>query len=147
MQQAKCLVALGGIRPGTSVPKTVTAAEAAVLMAIHGAGAVYDIEPLDEDSPRSQAEEIARLRRIYGNRNSDGVRVIDNVYPGRNPDLHEGFDELGLTEDQFKATGRVAPKPSKPKSSSKKKAPPPPVTDTNNADGLFDDGDDNDPMG
>lgn len=59
----------------------------------------------DEDSPkakrtdRSNAEEIARLRAKYLMRAKSGAQgshVLDDIFPGQNPELPETFEEIGL---------------------------------------------------
>lgn len=146
MQLANILLALGGDR-GNSVPKTrVTAPEIAVLMAIHGVDAVYDIQPLDEEVKRGVREELDRLRQLYTARDEDNKSLVEVVYPGRTPALHETIEELELPEELFATESRVS---AKPKASAKPKgrAKPAPATETakveNNADSMFDDdGDD-----
>ena len=148
MQTANVLVALGGDR-GNSVPKTgVTVAEIAVLMAIHGGDAVYDIRPLDEESDIGVRDEIARLRETYPAKDEDGKSIVEGVYPGRNPMVHRDFTDLDLPEDLFATESRVTPKPkAKGKAKTKttkaaaKSEPNPPAND---ADHLFDDDEDGD---
>lgn len=100
----------------TTFPKYhVTAAEIAVLRAIHGENAVFDIDPTDEDATnengglRTNRQELARLRGIYGRaKDNNGQVIIEGLYPGAAARVFEGFDELELPEDFFKATGRAA---------------------------------------
>lgn len=141
MQTANALLALGGQR-GNSVPKRgITAAEIAVLMAIHGVDAVYDITPLDEEVERSSRDEKARLFEKYPARDEDGRFVVEAVYPGNAPVVHQDIADLGLPEELFATTARVTAKPSAPakKRGAKK---PRPATETakvdNSADELFD---------
>lgn len=118
MQTANVLVALGGDR-GNSVPKNVTAPEIAVLLAIHGDDAVYDIEPA-EDIERSNTAEIGRLRATYAGLDDDGKPRIDQVYAGKTPMLHQDLADLELPDDAFKATERAkAPAKSKKKAAAK----------------------------
>lgn len=110
MEQAKVLVALGGDR-GNSVPRIVTPAEIAVLQAVHGPDAVYDIEPIKgEKLDRSGANELARLRAEYGNaRDQDGKSVMAEVYPGRAPSLPSRLRDLDIADEHFKPTSRAKP--------------------------------------
>ena len=145
MQLANCLLALSGER-GNSVPKyRVTPAEIAVLMAIHGVDAVYDIVPLDEEVERSSAAEKARLFEQYPARDDDGAFVVEAVYPGRVAVVHQDIADLGLPEELFATTERVSAKPSKPRKPTKAAPKPRPATETakveNNADAMFEDED------
>jgi hypothetical protein len=146
VQLANVLLALGGQR-GNSVPKYgVTAAEIAVLMAIHGSDAVYDIVPLEDEIERSSREEKARLFEAYNARDEDGKFVVEAVYPGNAPVLHQDIDDLGLSEQLFATTERVTAKPkAKAKPAARKVEKPRPAMETakieNNADAMFDDED------
>ena len=145
MQLANVLLALGGQR-GNSVPKrAVTAAEIAVLMAIHGVDAVYDITPLDDEIERSSRDEKARLFEKYPARDEDGRFVVEAVYPGNAPVVHQEIADLGLPEELFATTQRVTAKPKAKKPAAKKTEKPRPATETakveNSADALFDDED------
>lgn len=146
MQTANVLLALGGQR-GNSVPKIgVTAAEIAVLMAIHGIDAVYDITPLDEEVDRSSRDEKSRLFEKYPARDEDGRFVVETVYPGNAPVVHQDITDLGLPEELFATTQRLSAAPKPKKAAAKKTAEKPrPATETakvdNSADDLFDDAD------
>lgn len=107
MQIANALVALGG-DDGNKVPKYgVTAAEIAVLQAIHGADSVSEIEPAGEIARRS-SDELARLRETYGMaKDEDNKPIINRVFPGSAPRLPQSLDELELADVFFKAVERV----------------------------------------
>ena len=144
MQLANALLALNGQR-GNSVPKyRITAAEIAVLMAIHGVDAVYDIVPLDEDVERSSAAEKQRLFEAYPARDDDGRLVVETVYPGNAAVVHQDIADLALPEELFATTERVTAKPKAAKKAAGGKKPRP-ATETakvdNSADALFDDED------
>jgi hypothetical protein len=110
MQTANVLVNIGG-DSGNQVPKEVTAAEIAVLLAIHGDEAVQDISPLD-DVDRTNRDELARLRFIYGRAtDGDGNRIIDRLFPGAGARVFETLDELGLPEKMYKALTRASATP------------------------------------
>ncbi len=146
MQTANVLLALGGQR-GNSVPKRgVTTAEIAVLMAIHGVDAVYDITPLDEEVDRSSRDEKARLFEKYPARDDDGRFVVEAVYPGNAPVVHQDIIDLGLPEELFATTARVTAKPKPKRASAKKAEKPRPATETakvdNSADAMFDEDED-----
>jgi hypothetical protein len=143
MQLANALLALGGQR-GNSVPKyRVTAAEIAVMMAIHGVDAVYDIVPLDEEIERSAREEKARLFEIYPAKDEDGRFVVEAVYPGNAPVVHQDIADLALPEELFATTARLVAPPKGKKAGRKGGEKPRPATDTarieNSADALFED--------
>lgn len=110
MQTANIILSLGG-DSGNQVPKYgVTAAEIAVLQAIHGNDAVADIEPLG-DVQRSHRDERARLLAIYGRmRDQRDVSPVSILFPGVAARVFETLAELDLDESFFKATGRVAAK-------------------------------------
>lgn len=107
MQLAHCWVALGG-DTGNTVPKfDVTPAEIAVLQAIHGSDAVFDIVPVN-DTNRSNREERSRLLAFYGKpAGSREVSAVDALFPGMSARLPETFEELELDESFFKATERA----------------------------------------
>ena len=50
-------------------------------------------------APRSNAEEIQRLRAKYLMRAKSGAQgshILDDIFPGQNPDLPQTFEEIGL---------------------------------------------------
>ncbi len=110
MQTAKVIVNLGGDK-GNQVPKIATAAEIAVLRAIHGDESVQDIEPF-EDVQRSNREELDRLRAIYG-RATDGENHphINRLFPGAGARVFQTLDELDLPESFFKPLTRAQARP------------------------------------
>ena len=105
MQVLNCLLALGG-DTGNTVPKYgVTPAEIAVLCEIHGAGAVLEIEVVDEVR-RSHREEVARLEQRYARTMPDGTRFSEEVrrlFPGASARVFEDIGEMELPDDVFKA--------------------------------------------
>lgn len=120
MQIANIMVALGGDK-GTTVPKYgVTVSEIAVLRAIHGNDAVFDVEPLGEVD-RTDREEIRRLTDEYGRaRGGDGnVEIVKNLFPGAAARAYQTLDELEIDETFFKpiahAKAEPAAKVKKPK--------------------------------
>lgn len=129
MQTANCYVHLGG-DSGTTVPKYgVTVSEIAVLEAIHGRGAVHEIEPLD-DIKRSDREETTRLREIYGRSMIEGptgsrVSVVESLFPGAAARAFQTLDQLDLPEESFKATGRMTAEVKPARKSKKADAPAP----------------------
>lgn len=114
LQLANCLVALGG-DAGNTVPKYgITAAEIAVLRAIHGDDAVLDVEPVGSVE-RSHKAERGRLADIYA-RVVNGARrspEVDALFPGAAARVFETIDELELDASFFKATARMTAKPAK----------------------------------
>lgn len=109
MELAHCILALGGDKSMT-VPKfNVTPAEIAVLMAIHGEDAVFDIQPTGEKVKRSNADEMDRLYAAYPAKDADGKPMIQSVYPGKMPIIHKKLTDLGLDSSLFLATQRATP--------------------------------------
>lgn len=143
MDTANILVALGGDTKNVVPKYNVTAAEIAVLQAIHGYDAISEIEPTGSVPTNNRAER-ERLREEYGNaRDSDNRSIVDGLYPGAAARVFEKLSELTLVEEQFKTLERVtvgeapigptedmveeveAELAPKPKKTTKKKAPEP----------------------
>lgn len=128
MQTANILLALAG-DAGNTVPKfQVTAAEIAVLRALHGDEAVFDIEPIEEEIEVSRREELARLNLIYGGAKIDDgsgnkVSVIAALYPGAAAPVFTSLDDLEIPENFFKATERTKPIAPKKVTKAAKKVP------------------------
>jgi len=101
MEIANLMLALGGDMNNT-VPKfACTASEIAVLRAIHGDGAVYDIEPQGRIE-RTSRDERARLYAEYGRAmGRENKPIISDLFPGAASRLFEEISELGLVEEQF----------------------------------------------
>lgn len=108
MQMLNAIVAIGGDL-GNTVPKyDVTPAEIAVLRAIHGEGAVFDIEPVREEK-RSNGFELDRLRRIYGGaRDTENNIIVNVLFPGAAARVFDTLDDLGLDESFMKPTARAS---------------------------------------
>lgn len=127
MKLANIMLAIGGGRDNTFPKYGVTAAEIAVLRAIHGEDAVFDVDPSADDAvnennrPRTNREELIRLKMIYGKaQDGNGSAVVEGLYPGAAARVFDDFEELGLPDDYFKAASRVAARaedgaPPKPK--------------------------------
>lgn len=128
MEIANVMVALSGDR-GYTVPRyRVTPSEIAVLIAIHGEGAVFDIEPCGEVERTSRAE-IERLAQDYSTaRTGNDEFVVKQLFPGLGSPAIMTLEELGLPEDLYKALERVKPV-AKPvaKAKGKAKADPAPA--------------------
>lgn len=114
MKLANIMLAIGGGRDNTLPKYGVTAGEIAVLRAIHGEDAVFDVEPTEADAlddngaPRKNRQELGRLKALYGKaQDGNGASIVEGLYPGAAARVFEGFDELELPDDYFKATGRV----------------------------------------
>jgi hypothetical protein len=108
MQTANVLVRLGG-HLGNTVPRyQVTAAEIAVLRAIHGPDSVYDVDPADDVDIRNR-DELQRIREFYAGPNSGPV--VERLYPGIGARVPETLDELDLDDTFYKAATRVQPRP------------------------------------
>lgn len=100
-ETADMIVALGGDINNTVPRYGVTAAECALLQAIHGTDAVTLIKPTGSVK-RSNRAEKARLVGIYApHENSNGAKVMNQLYPGAAARLFERYNELELAEAQF----------------------------------------------
>lgn len=127
MKLATIMLAIGGGRDNTIPKYDVTAAEIAVLRAIHGEDAVFDVDPSTVDAQndygraRTNREELIRLKAIYGKaQDGNGQAIVEGLYPGAAARVFEDFEELGLPDDYFRSLGRVAARaeedaPPKPK--------------------------------
>lgn len=143
MELANIMLKLGGDDANTVPKYGVTAAEIAVLCAVHGSDAVFDIEPTAETVRRSAREERDRLLALYPAKDQDNNDIVLSVYPGMTPMLHTELADLGLDESLFKATKRAepaAPKKIKPVKAAEKPAPISEIAPaSNDATHLFDD--------
>jgi hypothetical protein len=110
MQTANIILDIGGDVAVNSVPKyNVTAAEIAVLIAIHGDDAISDIEPTGSVD-RSNREERARLYEVYGHaKDREDKPIVAALFPGAAARVFEDIEELGLPETAFRATSRAKP--------------------------------------
>ena len=112
MDLVNCEIANGGDRGNTVVRFGVTAAELAVLIALHGEDAVFNIEPAGKIDRRNR-EERERLRfaygatRVRGDDEIDAKSVVELLYPGAAARVHEELDELEIPEHLFKPTARA----------------------------------------
>lgn len=111
MQIANCQVAIGG-DVGNTVPKySVTAAEIAVLRAIHGDHAVLDIDPIG-NVERGNGEELGRIRAAYGNaRDTENNSIVNMLFPGAAARVFQTINELEIPEEFFKPTSRATTQP------------------------------------
>ena len=109
MQTAHILLALGGDQGNTVPKRDVTAAEIAVLMAIHGNASVTNIEPVGNINQGNRAE-LARLRQTYGRAmDADNNSIVGKLFPGAAARVFETLDELEIPEDFYKPTARAKP--------------------------------------
>lgn len=92
MQRVNCTVRLGGQVGNTVAKENVTAAEIAILLAIHGEGSVVDIQPIQMcKTPHGQ--ERQRLAEHYG------AKIVDAIFPGQFARLPVTLKEVpGLSE-------------------------------------------------
>jgi hypothetical protein len=104
LQTANIMVAIGGDR-GNTVPKYgVSATEIAVLQAIHGPDAIFDVEPADDIEDGNRDELAVELKEVY-----TGARMrslVEALYPGAAARVFENLDELDVTDEQYKAETR-----------------------------------------
>jgi len=149
MDYANILLSLAG-DDGNTVPMiAVSAAEIALLSAIHGEAAVNEIEPCAapaDAEPHNRAE-LRRLREKYGRAKDDNdTAIVDVLYPGAAARVFETLDELGIDESFYKAEARVKAAPvkkaeaPKPRGKAKAEASAPVVEDAPAADTEDDDG-------
>lgn len=135
MDICNAFLALGGDRRNT-VPKfDITAAEIAVLQAIHGDEAVTEIEVVG-DVNRSNRDELSRLRQTYGRARPEGSEVshVDVLFPGAAARVFDTVEELELSEIFFKAETRKVPGASAGGKASSKKEKPAKKTDKKDED-------------
>lgn len=150
MDYANILLSLAG-DDGNTVPMTaVSAAEIALLTAIHGEAAVNEIEPCEppEDAEPHNRGELRRLREKYGRAKDDNdTAIVDVLYPGAAARVFERLDELGIDESFYKAEARVKAVPVKPVAAAKPRGkakaeaiepPAEPAADTEDDDGVQD---------
>lgn len=107
MQTANIMLSLGGDHGNQVYKHAVTAAEIAVLRAIHGDDAVKDIEPTGTVK-RSHREERGRLIETYGGAKIPDTKtpIVESLFPGVAARVFEDLHELDLPDVFFKATGR-----------------------------------------
>jgi hypothetical protein len=107
MQIANVLLSLGGDHGNQIMKHAVTAAEIAVLRAIHGDDAVQEVEPTG-DVTRTHRAERERLLNIYGQAKTDDQKpIVESMFPGIAARVFEKLHELDLPDSFFKATGRL----------------------------------------
>lgn len=106
MQHCSCMVFLSGDVYHSVFKDDVTVAEISLLRAIHGEDAITTIVPTFKANTKA-ADELDRLRMLYGQSNvsKEGKRLVDDVYPGRNPVLPTSLSDIGVDvlEEQPKA--------------------------------------------
>lgn len=115
MQTATVLLSLGGDHGNQVMKHGVTAAEIAVLRAIHGDESVKDVEP-GQDVTRTHRAERERLLGIYGAAKIPDTKVpiVESLFPGVAARVFERLDELDIPESFFKATGHLKAVPYDP---------------------------------
>lgn len=108
MQTAHCLLSLGGDHGNSVMKYGVTAAEIAVLRAIHGDESIKDVEPAG-DVKRPHRVERERLLGIYGMAKipDTKVSVVETMFPGVAARVFETLQEIDLPESFYKATGHL----------------------------------------
>jgi hypothetical protein len=136
MQTANIMVALGGDL-GNTVPKyDVTTAEIAVLRAIHGDDAVFDIQPVGE-VPMRNRDELQRLKLLYGGaKDRENKPHVEILYPGAAARVFETLDELDLSPEQFASTARASLPQAQPKAEPAPKAAPVVTDEVEDLDAL-----------
>lgn len=100
MQICTCEVRLNDSAAHTVTKVGVTPAEILILQAIHGASAVVDIRPVQQDR-RSNNDEWDRLQATYG-RAPDGLMdagngaLLQKLFPGAMPKLPVTLKDIGM---------------------------------------------------
>jgi len=108
MDIANITVALGGDSKNTVPKHGVTAAEIAVLQAIHGADAISDVQPAGT-IVRANRVERDRLFAEYGRaKDNNDQAIVGLMFPGVAARVHEKLDELDLHPDAYKALARAS---------------------------------------
>jgi hypothetical protein len=135
MQTAHCLLSLGGDHGNTVMKYDVTAAEIAVLRAIHGDESVKDVEPAG-DVKRPHRVERERLLGIYGMAKipDTKVSVVETMFPGVAARVFETLQEIDLPESFYKATGHLTAQSSEPDEDAPETEPDAPAQATDEAD-------------
>ena len=112
MQHCSCFVFLGGELTSSVWKADVTVAEIALLRAIHGDDAITTIVPTYKATVKA-AEELDRLRALYGSSNvsKEGKRLVDDIYPGRAPQLPTTLADIDV--DAVEAADEPVAKPAK----------------------------------
>ena len=112
MQHCSCFVFLGGELTSSVWKADVTVAEIALLRAIHGDDAITTIVPTYKATVKA-GEELDRLRALYGSSNvsKEGKRLVDDIYPGRAPQLPTTLADIdvdAVEEDEPVAKAKPA---------------------------------------
>lgn len=89
MQRFNCTVNLYNGMNFRIPKKNITVAEAQILMTIHGADCLHDIQPIKNDRTPA-AKEVARLNEVYGD------ETVAHIFPGPVPRLPVQFADIGL---------------------------------------------------
>lgn len=101
MELGNAEVRIGGSLNNSVVKYGVTPSEVQLLQAIHGGlDSVRNIV-VTGNVKRSNAEEINRLKLIYGAKDKNGNRFVDVLFPGVNVQLLNSFADIGLPEELF----------------------------------------------
>lgn len=112
MDILNCLVALGGDKGNTVAKSGITAAEAAVLRAIHGDDGLLDVEVVGQAKIDPRDEKQRLVEKYHRARNDDNILIVEAVFPGTAP-LIETVEQLGLHDSMFKVERKMPPKPKK----------------------------------
>lgn len=135
MEYANITLSIGGDH-GNTVPKqNVSAAEIAVLRAIHGEDSVKDVAPAGERNVSNRAE-LTRLLERY--EKEPGKGPVSQLYPGAGARLLTRLSDLGIPDEFYKAEKRAAP-PTPPSEDEEPEDEPeeaPVVEDDEDADGV-----------
>lgn len=90
MQTVSAEVLLSGSLTNTVYKTGLSIPEVAILLSIHGVGAVQNIR-IDGKDSRSTAAEKERLVALYGG------DVVQKLFPGAMPQLPKKLEDIGLT--------------------------------------------------
>lgn len=107
MQTITCTVNLGGDRGNSVVKHDVTAAEAQLLLTIHGGQGIEDArrgKPIE----RTPRDEFERLRLTYGRAQSgSGANIFSRLYPTRAA-MPVSFDQVDMEPHVWAPEERAA---------------------------------------
>lgn len=102
MEKAYAWLAIAGDTHNTVPKEDVTPAEVALLTAIHGDNAVFNIEILDTGADIAGRTLLQELAHKYGRAmDRENRPVIRALYPTPTSPVPQTFAELGLAEEQF----------------------------------------------
>lgn len=101
MQMCNCFLRLGGDLGNVVHMKDASVAEIYLLRVLHGEDSVTRIKPTRQEK-RSARDEMDRLRRKYRRsiQSPEGPKhIVDQVFPGSNPNMPTTLEDIGVSRD------------------------------------------------